>query len=1247
MAEASDPALATAFALATVQGRILNAEGITTEPVDGGMTTTSSPGTLAAAFNSFLNNPDQFDSSNLPAAMISNILLAGQLGLLPQQGATAAAPADHAPVAVKAEPTNAGDAATTSAVASVDSTYQLPPMPELFQRPGMTQHQPRPAAAAPEAWPPSGAPAPGQWDYGMVPQQQPLQRQADSQPQQGVHGGAAPASSGMPGQASLGSQGISPTGGSADLSSGAGTAAAAAAVGAPAPQGSTVSQSSQPPLLQPQTSGGPMPVPHAGPMRYPPYGAYHYPHPGMPGAPGPPGHGHMMPPPPPYGHHPGYPPPPPHLRGGYYPPEARYPPMGPPPPMGHPHYPYGYRPHPGMPPHPAYHYMPPPPYGHPHHPAMHPGAMYPGMQPPPPVAPGAPPPPPQQQPANAATASVDGGAASGASEDAAAMRGGASDGGTDPASAASQPSQALLVVPAPVAGPDGPAPAAAAGKLAGNSSIGGESVGDVGLEAVITLRQGVCDDSAQQQQQQLVEHPGALQQQQQQAEEELEAKAEATAPSSDDVMAPGPAPSAAPAGTEADGGVPKAPPQQAGAVMPPPQWPHMAPPPPHMMGVPPGYEWPAPPPHHHHPHMHHPHHPGMMPPPGYAPAGVPPPPPPHAMPPPPPPHAMHPSNSWGYPYDPYAVAAMHHQHAMMGGNGNELGEDPNAAAAAGADYAAQQQAAAAAQLAARRRPSQNGLPPPGPSATPVGAGPQQRRSSSTFPSKGYPGTSMGSGSGAMAMGLGMDSVLKAAAGEQQRPGSAELPGLGSTPSLQMTRSGSFSQLNQWFGLGDAQCNVSRRTQRLKKRRSTEHSGGGATPDPFLIGLAAERAASGREPSSGGSGMLPFGLPPMFPGSGGGAGVSGGGAAFSGGVPPRRSSGGSDRTALLQMGRSGSMPLCIPPNGRQRSDPGYLIEGGPLSGGYDQVAFMGLPGWPPGAGSSGGGAPPGMGPMAGLGQLMNHPGHPPQPHPGMMQHPHAHMPHGPHGVMPGMQPPHRPSENGSAGRGVNLPRRFDDAMMAMDYPKAHPGQHYGAVPVPQRGAYAHGYADEEEDGGADGAGGVGGKDPDDSDEDYDAAAEYGYRRVYNSYRRPDADGEGGASRKRKAPMAREDPPQPEKKRKARDPATISKVVLNCVIILRMVGSDVVYEKEIRTTLGNNPDTSKALRLMVNQGKLVRTGHGGRGNPFAYRCTPLGLSTLQKIEAAATPGAEPNANPNAEQRAAAVAVEQAPEPVAVVG
>lgn len=30
-------------------------------------------------------------------------------------------------------------------------------------------------------------------------------------------------------------------------------------------------------------------------------------------------------------------------------------------------------------------------------------------------------------------------------------------------------------------------------------------------------------------------------------------------------------------------------------------------------------------------------------------------------------------------------------------------------------------------------------------------------------------------------------------------------------------------------------------------------------------------------------------------------------------------------------------------------------------------------------------------------------------------------------------------------------------------------------------------------------------------------------------------------------------------------------------MKMVGTKTIYEKQIRATLGNNPDTSKALRL----------------------------------------------------------------------
>lgn len=41
--------------------------------------------------------------------------------------------------------------------------------------------------------------------------------------------------------------------------------------------------------------------------------------------------------------------------------------------------------------------------------------------------------------------------------------------------------------------------------------------------------------------------------------------------------------------------------------------------------------------------------------------------------------------------------------------------------------------------------------------------------------------------------------------------------------------------------------------------------------------------------------------------------------------------------------------------------------------------------------------------------------------------------------------------------------------------------------------------------------------------------------------------------------------------------ISKVQTSCVHIMRMVGAKEIFEKEIRSALGNNPDTSKALRL----------------------------------------------------------------------
>ncbi|CAM6094112.1 unnamed protein product [Calypogeia fissa] len=41
-----------------------------------------------------------------------------------------------------------------------------------------------------------------------------------------------------------------------------------------------------------------------------------------------------------------------------------------------------------------------------------------------------------------------------------------------------------------------------------------------------------------------------------------------------------------------------------------------------------------------------------------------------------------------------------------------------------------------------------------------------------------------------------------------------------------------------------------------------------------------------------------------------------------------------------------------------------------------------------------------------------------------------------------------------------------------------------------------------------------------------------------------------------------------------------------------------EKFIREAFGNNPDTSKALRLLLTQRKVHRVGDGGRGKAFVY-------------------------------------------------
>lgn len=50
------------------------------------------------------------------------------------------------------------------------------------------------------------------------------------------------------------------------------------------------------------------------------------------------------------------------------------------------------------------------------------------------------------------------------------------------------------------------------------------------------------------------------------------------------------------------------------------------------------------------------------------------------------------------------------------------------------------------------------------------------------------------------------------------------------------------------------------------------------------------------------------------------------------------------------------------------------------------------------------------------------------------------------------------------------------------------------------------------------------------------------------------------------------------------------------------SEGVPERIIRTEFGNNPDTSKALRFLVTEHKIVRNGQGGRRDPFSYTIAP---------------------------------------------
>jgi hypothetical protein len=46
-------------------------------------------------------------------------------------------------------------------------------------------------------------------------------------------------------------------------------------------------------------------------------------------------------------------------------------------------------------------------------------------------------------------------------------------------------------------------------------------------------------------------------------------------------------------------------------------------------------------------------------------------------------------------------------------------------------------------------------------------------------------------------------------------------------------------------------------------------------------------------------------------------------------------------------------------------------------------------------------------------------------------------------------------------------------------------------------------------------------------------------------------------------------------------------------------DILLEKEIKARIGSSPAISKAIRILVDDQKLIRSGKGGKSDPYHYR------------------------------------------------
>ncbi|XP_024535636.1 uncharacterized protein LOC112348998 [Selaginella moellendorffii] len=92
------------------------------------------------------------------------------------------------------------------------------------------------------------------------------------------------------------------------------------------------------------------------------------------------------------------------------------------------------------------------------------------------------------------------------------------------------------------------------------------------------------------------------------------------------------------------------------------------------------------------------------------------------------------------------------------------------------------------------------------------------------------------------------------------------------------------------------------------------------------------------------------------------------------------------------------------------------------------------------------------------------------------------------------------------------------------------------------------------------------------------------------------------------------------------------VLRCSYrVLQLIGNATLTEKVIREALGNNPDTSKALRLLLKRKMIKRVGYGGRSCPFHYQSLSRSPSkeTDEKAELTSSSSAENTDMPDEER------------------